>query len=195
MIEFSKYLYYAPDSPSGLRWKVDIWVGKRFNRRAIRAGDVAGCSNKMHKYYTVRLQRKGYKNHHVVLVLHGIEIPSGMLVDHIDGNKLNNRFENLRVVGFGDSNKNRIYNISNSEIPYVHYSEKLNRYQVALVLDGKRYTKTFPISRYSNAPSALDTAIDYLISKEQKMLDSGYTLRQINNIKERISDYRSKNHL
>lgn len=195
MTDFSEYLYYDPDSPSGLRWKVDIWVGKMFNRRAIKVGDVAGCSNKVHKYYTVRLHRRGYRNHHIVLLLHGIEIPSGMLVDHIDGNKLNNRIENLRVVGLEDSNKNRIYNNSNSEIPYVHYSEKQNRYQVALVLDGKRYTKTFPISRYSNDTSALNAAIEYLVSNEQKMLDSGYTLRQINNIKERISDYQSKNHL
>lgn len=85
--------------------------------------------------------------------------------------------------------KNRISRKSNVGIPYIHYNEKLNRYQVALVLSGKRYTKTFPTLQHENA---LQSAVEYLLGKEEEMLKSGYTERQLNNIKKGINDSFSK---
>ena len=35
--------------------------------------------------------------HNEVMRLHGVEIPDGMEVDHINRNRLDNRFENLRL--------------------------------------------------------------------------------------------------
>lgn len=179
------YIYYDESSLTGIRWKVDIWVGKSKNRRAISKGDVAGCLNKVTGYYQVRIERRTFRIHRLIPVLFGLTVADSLVVDHKDGLKTNNKFSNLRIVDLNTNAKNRIGIKSNVGIPYIHHSIKLNRYQVSLVLDGKRKIRTFPILQYDNA---LDSAISYLLSKEQEMLDSGYTNRQIDNIKKGIND-------
>lgn len=179
------YIYYDESSLTGIRWKVDIWVGKSKNRRAISKGDVAGCLNKVNGYYQVRIERKTFRIHRLIPVLFGLTIADSFVVDHKDGVKTNNDFSNLRIVDLDTNAKNRIGVKSNVGIPYIHHSTKLNRYQVTLVLDGQRKTRTFPMLQSANA---LERAIAYLLSKEQEMLDAGYTSRQIDNIKKGIND-------
>lgn len=45
--------------------------------------------------------------HRIVLAIHGIDIPNGMQVDHINRNKLDNRLSNLRVVTPAQNNLNK----------------------------------------------------------------------------------------
>ena len=54
--------------------------------------------------------------HRIVLALNGVFPEQGMVIDHIDGNPFNNRFENLRVCTHGQ-------NISNNS-GYRHYRGK-----------------------------------------------------------------------
>ncbi len=184
-----RFIYYDSTSRTGIRWKIDIWVGKNRNRKAISIGDEAGCYNKVTGYYQVRIERRTYRIHRLIPVLLGNQVEDGKVVDHKSGNKTENVSENLRVVDLETNAKNRISRKSNVGIPYIHYNEKLNRYQVALVLSGKRYTKTFPTLQHENA---LQSAVEYLLGKEEEMLKSGYTERQLNNIKKGINDSFSK---
>lgn len=188
MPNFSEFVCYDESSPTKLRWIIDIWVGKNKNRKAISKGDIAGCLNKTLGYYQVRIQRKTYKNHRVIVNLFNQRIEEGLVVDHIDGDKLNNSICNLRIVTLESNAKNRVARKSNTGIPYIHRSEDHSRYQVALVLNGKRHTETFNFIGLGSETIAKTNAIDYLLSKRESMLESGYTTRQIENIMKGLND-------
>lgn len=50
---------------------------------------------------------EGIKLHRYVLELYGVDVPSGCVVDHIDGNPLNNTFDNLRICTSAENTRNR----------------------------------------------------------------------------------------
>jgi hypothetical protein len=92
----NEYLYYDPESPTGLRWKKDVGTQNSGSYR--KAGDVAGSTNKVRNRHVVKLKGVIYKAHRVVVALHGIKIPTGWVVNHKDCDSSNNRIENLEVV-------------------------------------------------------------------------------------------------
>lgn len=55
-------------------------------------------------YYTFRAKGKTYRNHRYVWELH--HGPTDLHIDHINGNKLDNRIENLRAVTQKANNQN-----------------------------------------------------------------------------------------
>ncbi|MNQ87894.1 AP2 domain protein [compost metagenome] len=65
------------------------------------------------KYKEVSINNKKYKSHRLVWLYAYGEFPKGM-VDHIDGNRLNNRVENLRLADSSSNNWNRKLNSNSS---------------------------------------------------------------------------------
>lgn len=100
----SKYFYYDETSPTFLRWKIDD--GRKKDRSKSGVGTVAGFLSSYNKVY-VTLDRVNYFASRVIYCLFNKQISTDMVVDHIDGNPLNNNINNLRLISFADNARNR----------------------------------------------------------------------------------------
>lgn len=81
---------------------VFMWV---VSERGVSLGKVAGSINS-NGYLIIRLDRKPHRAHRLAwFLVHG-EWPQGE-IDHIDGDRLNNRLNNLRVVDRAGNSQNR----------------------------------------------------------------------------------------
>lgn len=67
--------------------------------------------------------------------------PGSLDIDHIDGNKLNNKIENLRAVTRSQNNQNRRAAQANNEtsgVMGVHYDKSRNKWAASLNLNGDK---------------------------------------------------------
>lgn len=97
------------DIESGkLLWK----VGK--HGRGCVKGKEAGSVKTDGRYRTVFFNGKRLYCHRVIWEIINGEIPQGLCIDHIDGNGLNNKIDNLRLVTLSENQKNRRLNKNNS---------------------------------------------------------------------------------
>lgn len=99
-MNWGEFLEYEPET-GRLLWKV--YRGGRCGQPGEEAGTVKNCG----RYRSFVLNRKRYYTHRVVWELLNGPIPEGMCIDHIDGNGLNNRVENLRVTTLSMNQRNR----------------------------------------------------------------------------------------
>jgi hypothetical protein len=93
------WLAYDESSPSFLRWKRDVKNGKGYTKCFVFAGDVAGTPpTETADYWVVGIRGKMRPAHQIVWEMFNGKIPTGLVIDHIDGCKTNNHISNLRVV-------------------------------------------------------------------------------------------------
>lgn len=109
------------------------------------AGKLAGGERKRRGepgYFYVKTKVKHEAVHRIVLIMHGIEIPAGMQVDHINQNKHDNRFENLRVATPAQNCMNQRKPTHNtSGCMGVIWRPSRNKWMVKFVVNGR--LKTF----------------------------------------------------
>lgn len=92
-------------------------------------------------YRTVKLTYLGKNTeflvHRIIWTMHNGEIPEGKYIDHIDGNRLNNRIENLRVALQAQNRQNSGFQVNNtSGYKDVFWHKSLERWQVRVGKDG-----------------------------------------------------------
>lgn len=182
---FEEYFEYDPESPSGLRWKVDRYCGEYYNRAIVKAGSVAGSISKStrekdinYKKWTVRLNGTLYLIHRVIYCLHHSSLSAELSIDHIDGNSLNNRIENLRAVTTEVNNRNlkmRITNTSGASGVKVQVDKGTGCvYIVARWRENNREkSKCFSVNKYGY-DLAFELACEYREKAISKLNEKGY---------------------
>lgn len=144
--------YFTYDAETGnLIWKkrplehfFDAPACHRFWTRF--AGKVAGCrlvSGRPPRISGIRilLPRHGQlRAHRVVWEMHYGPIPDGMAIDHINGNPLDNRLENLRLATKTQNNMNRGATKRNtSGYKGVSWNKKDGNWQAKIRIDGRNH--------------------------------------------------------
>jgi hypothetical protein len=116
---------FTYDGQTGdIRWAID--VGQR-----ARKGQLAGWNNK-NGYKEVKYLGKCYKLHRIAWLLTHLEWPNGY-IDHIDGNRSNNRIINLRVVDpLGNSRNAGLRKDSSSGSAGVSWHIRIKKWQARI---------------------------------------------------------------
>lgn len=105
-----EHFAYDESSPTGL-----IWIKRPYKTNRVvgtKAGSILNLSKsgKGKDYWQISIKDKVYKVHRIVWALKYGKPDVNLVIDHIDGNGLNNKIENLRLVTNSENGINRLLN-------------------------------------------------------------------------------------
>jgi|TARA_R110000803_G_scaffold17700_3_gene47644 hypothetical protein len=131
-------MYIDPDIKKYLRY--DAETGKIFwklNKGSNgKAGNEAGGQNC--GYLRIKLNRKYYKTHRIAWLLTYGSWPKDQ-IDHINGNGLDNRLENLRAVSPNENSRNqKLHKNNTSGTVGVYFNKIAQNYQASIKINGKK---------------------------------------------------------
>lgn len=123
------------DSVTGIfYWSVEIKNGNVIRRRV---GDVAGSIDKTKGYRRIRVNKKDYHAHRLAWVFHHGRWPKDQ-IDHINGDRGDNRIDNLRECNQSQNNANtRLKSNSTSGYKGVYWNKRRKKWSSAISVDGK----------------------------------------------------------
>lgn len=126
-----------------------IWKAKG---RGITNGAIVGCAT-TEGYRQVTINAKSYLVHRVVFLLHKGYLPKTL--DHINGDRADNRIENLRPVTANQNQHNRKLNSNNtSGYKGVSWCKSRNKWKAAVRLESKRIN----LGSFDNLEEAAEAA-------------------------------------
>lgn len=105
-----------------------------------RPGEIAGNLNRSDGYWRVKYRERAHQQHRVIwLMMTGAWPPE--LIDHIDGNPLNNRWTNLRCasIAINMQNLTRVHRTSTSGLLGVIQSRSRKRWCATINFGGKAH--------------------------------------------------------
>lgn len=102
----------------------------------IKVGNFAGYFSKPYGYQEVKYQQKEYRAHRIIWEIFKGPIPSGMEIDHIDGDGSNNLIKNLRCVTHQQNICNQKLR-TNNQHGQVGIYQKRKRWCARIGVDGK----------------------------------------------------------
>lgn len=127
-VDIQSILDYSPETGE-FKWKV--------NSTRIKAGDFAGTTDRR-GYVRIRIGRKKYAAHRLAWLISTGEDPAHMTIDHINGNKSDNRISNLRLATNAENQRNKgRYATNKTGIKGVFLDAKKGRYSASIRVNGK----------------------------------------------------------
>lgn len=146
------YVVYDETSPSKLRWSCSRLRGDNRPISSCSKGKVCGSVDSK-GYWTFRFENKKYRVHNIVYrIFNNFEtIPNGYVIDHKDGDQLNNRISNLRKITTAQNTRNLKFKGNSSGIRGVVYfkNNKIERFCAIWVDEfGKEKRKSFSVLKY-----------------------------------------------
>lgn len=106
--------------------------------RSLFLGRVAG-SPFVRDYRRIAIDGKAYLSHRIIWLWHGNELPDGYEIDHIDGNRENNRIENLRISTHVQNTQNAARRKDNSSgVKGVSWHKDHRKWQAYISINRKR---------------------------------------------------------
>lgn len=135
---------YSEKSPTFLIWKNGVYYPHYKNPDFLvckrKSGDVAGTLTG--GYYTVCSKSRYFKVARVIYAILVKDEPS-MIIDHIDGDPLNNNIQNLRAIPLEGNSRNRAKQIrKNSDIPSGVSWHKRDRHWIAYYKSPTEFTQS-----------------------------------------------------
>lgn len=143
---FSQFFTYSEDSPSGL---VSLKNGKP-------CGAKRSTNNKI--YWLVYHNNTRYRVHRVICILHNIYIDKSLVVDHVNGDSLDNRISNLRVCTQSENMEN--VNTRRSELQGIKFRKRDQRWVAQWQENHKQKEKGFPVRKHGYE-EAKQLAVEY----------------------------------
>lgn len=130
MITQEEVMQYFTYLDGYLYWKVSS--GQR-----ARPGDKIKCMSK-NGYIVVQVNNRRYYVHRLIYLYHHGHFPA--FIDHVNGDRSDNRIENLRKASKRENNLNRIGNkCSTSEYKGVNYDKERGKFKVRIGNGGVAY--------------------------------------------------------
>lgn len=148
---------YSDTSPTKLIWKT--W-NRQYNHCRKNQGDVAGSvsytKTNICQGYRVGYNNKEYRVHRIIMYLLGFNLKN-KVVDHKDGNPLNNDIKNLRAVEVSTNTRNiKLKSNNTTGHTGVYLKTPQNRliYQAKVnLLGGKQLDKSFSVLKHGLLPA------------------------------------------
>lgn len=155
-----EHLYYDESSKTFLRWK-NMFHKPKNDKEAMTELTKDG-------YFRGQCCGRRFQAHRVVWFLTNGSWPEGDdFIDHIDGNRVNNNYSNLRVVSNSENQQNRNY----QDIAGGYFESRVGKYHSRIKINGKVF-----FLGYFDSPE--DCRIAYGVAK-QKLHSTGVTPRCI----------------
>ena len=116
-----------------------------------KAGTIDGAG-----YYQTGIQGKYFKNHRLIFLMHHGYLPS--LIDHIDGNRLNNKIENLREATRSQNSFNSMKSkLNTTGVKGVAWRNDIQKYRARIYANKKTY-KLGTFEKIEDAEKAVSEA-------------------------------------
>lgn len=128
-----------------LYWKNNV-------SKNVKSGNIAGCKNKITGYTQIIIKKKMYYAHRLIFLYHNGYLPK--YIDHINGNRSDNRIQNLRECTLRQNQYNRKTDNRNKYKIKGVYKDQYGLYIARSSINGSRKY----LGRFNNITDA-ETAV------------------------------------